>query len=341
MKILHVHNLMLRNYGGIKFYTGCKLSNGIVRENHRLMEFSDRDIARFEAPLGIRPLGKKIANRKLIETCDNFRPDLILLGHCDIITEDTLLEIRSLLPEVKIAHWFLDALWIPRNVRRLQARVHCTDAIFITTGGDHLKQFCTGKNRVAFIPNPTDPAWESHNNAAKTEFDRDLVFCGVGLESDYRYELLVNLKKELSETLRFETYGILGGPPVWGDAYDRIIATSKIAMNLNREEDWPLYSSDRISQLFGNGLLTCLWDRGDMRRLFTDDQALFFKDTDELTRKLRAFQADDSLRQTVAQNGHIHYHQNFSAEKVVQFIIETSLDQPWSFDYLWGDEVYK
>ena len=111
---------MIRNYGNIKFYTGCKLSNGIIRGNHRLLEFSDRDLVRFESPLHIRPLGKKIVNRKLIETCDNFRPDLIIIGHCDLITEKTLQEIRQLLPETKIAHWFLDALWPPRNISRLQ-----------------------------------------------------------------------------------------------------------------------------------------------------------------------------------------------------------------------------
>ena len=73
MKVLHIHNLMLRNYGNIKFYTGCKLSNGIIRNNHRLLEFSDRDLARFTAPLGMRAIGKHRMNRKLIETYKNLK----------------------------------------------------------------------------------------------------------------------------------------------------------------------------------------------------------------------------------------------------------------------------
>jgi hypothetical protein len=49
---------MLRRYGHIKSYTGRKLSNGIIRLNHNLLEFSDRDTAHFESPLNIRPLGR-------------------------------------------------------------------------------------------------------------------------------------------------------------------------------------------------------------------------------------------------------------------------------------------
>lgn len=71
-------------------------------------------------------------------------------------------------------------------------------------------------------------------------------------------------------------YGILGGPPVWGQAYDQIIANSKMALNLNREEGWPLYSSDRLSQLLGNGILTYLWDKGDMRRSFGEQHVVYF-----------------------------------------------------------------
>ena len=102
MKVLHIHNLMLRNKGNFKFYTGFKLSNGVVRNNHRLLEFSDRDTVRYETPLGLRPLGKHIANRKLIETCSNFNTDLILIGHCDLVSEKTMQEIRSLLPASRL-----------------------------------------------------------------------------------------------------------------------------------------------------------------------------------------------------------------------------------------------
>ena len=130
MKILHVHNMMIRNKGIMKFYSGRKFSNGIIRNNHTLLEFSDRDLNRYLSPIGLRSIGKKRLQHYLIETCVNFKPDLILLGHCELIENRTINEIRALLPHVKITHWFLDALWIQQNIERLQARIPAVDAIF-------------------------------------------------------------------------------------------------------------------------------------------------------------------------------------------------------------------
>lgn len=342
MKILHIDNLMIRRYGKAKVGTGRKLFNGMIRNNHKVLEFSERDIARFEAPLKIRPLGIPIANRKLIETADNFRPDLIIMGHCDIITNETLLKIRALLPDVKIAFRFLDALWISGHVKRLKHRMETADAIFITTGGEeNLRPFCTGKNVVAYIPNATDPAQDDQNNALKTKFDRDLIFCGVSDKTDDRFSFVGDLKAALDDHMRFDSFGSHGCPAIYGRDYDHAIASSKMALNLNRFEGWPLYSSDRIAQLMGNGLLTFLWDKGNMRKFFTDEHVAFFKNFDELIAKAKTFQADDALRQTVAGAGHAFYHEHFSGQQIIQFMIETTFDQPYSHDYIWQDEVYR
>ncbi|MBC8207014.1 MAG: glycosyltransferase family 1 protein [Kiritimatiellales bacterium] len=342
MRILHVDNLMIRRYGKVKVGTGRKLFAGMIRNNHKVLEFSERDIARFEAPLKIRPIGIPIANKKLIETADNFRPDLILMGHCDMITNETLLEIRALLPNVKIVFRFLDALWIPRHVERIRKRMGVMDAVFITTGGEeNLRQFCTGKNVVAYIPNATDPAQDDQNNAEKTEFERDLMFCGVAQEDDERYPLVKNLHESLDPTMRFDSFGMHGTPPVYGLDYDQVLATSKMGINLNRFEGWPLYSSDRIAQLMGNGLLTFLWDKGDMRRFFTDEHVAFFRNFDELISKAKAFQQDDAQRRAVAGAGRAFYHEHFSGQRIIQFMIETTLGQPYSHDYIWSNEVYR
>lgn len=341
MKILHVDNLMIRRYGKTKVSTGRKLFNGMIRNNWKVLEFSERDIAKFEAPLGIKPLGLKTSNRKLIETAGNFLPDVILMGHCDIITAETLREIRLLLPNVKIIYRNVDPLWEERNIERIRYRMDTVDAIFVSTGGEHLKQFCTGKNVVAFIPNPTDPCVEDQNNSLKTEFERDLVFCGVGNETDDRYPFVKDLHAALDATLRFDSFGMHGHPAVWGRQYDEVMATSRMGLNLNRFEGWHLYSSARISQLMGNGLLTFLWDQGNMRKLFSDEQAVFFNDFDELVEKAKMFHADDKLRQNVAAAGHAFYHQHFSGQRVVRFMIETVLEMAYSHDYIWGDEVYR
>lgn len=341
MRIVHVDNLMLRRYGRLKVSSGRNLFCGAIRNNWRVCEFSDRDLAHFAAPLGIRPLGAWRANRRLIETCDNFRPDLVVVGLCDIISNRTLSEIRALLPGVRIACWNVDPLWDDRNVGRLQQRMPVADALFVTTAGKPLRQFCTGRNVVAYIPNPTDSAAEDQDNARKMTFDRDLVFCSGRPPTDARHALIGRLHAALDDRLRFESFGMHGRPAVWGRAYEEVLAGSKMGLNLNHLEDWPLYSSDRIAQLMGNGLLTFLWDKGGMRRLFRDEHVGFFTDAEDLVRRVLEFQADDSRRQAVAAAGRAHYREHFSGQRVMSFIAETTLGIPYSHDYLWADEVYR
>ena len=94
MRILHSDNLMIRRYGHVKVSTGRRLFNGMIRNNWKVCEYSERDIAKFEAPLGIKPLGIRAANRRFIETFENFKPDAVLMGHSDLLTNETLKTIN-------------------------------------------------------------------------------------------------------------------------------------------------------------------------------------------------------------------------------------------------------
>ena len=341
MRILHSDNLMIRRYGLVKVSTGRKLFNGMIRNNWKVHEYSERDIAKFEAPLGIKPLGFRAANRRFIETFENFKPDILIIGHSDLLTNKTLKTVKSMAPAVPVIYCNVDPLWRERNVKMIHHRKDVVDAIFVTTAGDPLKQFCTGKNIVGYIPNATDPATETLNNSAKTEFEFDLIFCGRGNKSDDRYPFIVDLHKKLKNKLRFETFGIYGKPGVYGQGYDDLLETSKMALNLSRYEGWPWCSSARIAQIMGNGLLAFVWDKGNMRHFFTDKHVAFFKDQESLIKQVERFQADDALRQAVAAAGHKFYHENFSGQKIISFMIEAVLDLPYSNDYLWKDAVYR
>jgi hypothetical protein len=145
----------------------------------------------------------------------------------------------------------------------------------------------------------------------------------------------------LKDQLRFETYGIYGHPPVWSEAYDHVLATSKMSLNLNRYEDLPWYTSARLSQLMGNGLLAFVWDKGDMRHFFTDDHVAFFKSEDDLIQKAIEFNHDDEKRKAVASAGRAFYHEHFSGQRIVKFMVETALGLTYSEDYLWKNEIYR
>jgi glycosyltransferase involved in cell wall biosynthesis len=113
-----------------------------------------------------------------------------------------------------------------------------------------------------------------------------------------------------------------------------------MALNLNREEGWKYYSSDRISQLMGNGILTFLWDKGDVRHLIGSENAVFFNSEEELRQKILYFHDNDSERIKIAASGRNFYHQHFSAEKIIEFILDITFERAHSFDYVWAQEVY-
>ena len=46
--------------------------------------------------------------------------------------------------------------------------------------------------------------------------------------------------------------------PIWADQYFKTISNSKMGLNLSRGSPIKYYSSDRITQITGNGLVTLI-----------------------------------------------------------------------------------
>lgn len=334
MRIIHVHNLMNRKYGLFNSTYGKKINNGFVQNNHYVLEFSDRDIVRNEAFLKMRWLGYKAVNQKLIETCINFEPDILVLGHTDLIVPEAIARIRALLPKIKIAHWSMDALFNFKNIERLNSYQNSVDSIFITSGFDGIKQF-KDTHKFSFIPNPCDIAIEAQNNSLKVDFETDLLFCGRGDKEDYRYSFVKELQEKIPRGVNFKTFGLHGGASIFGTSYDSMLKKTKMGLNLNRQEGWPLYSSDRIAQLVGNGVLTFLWDKGCMRSLLSDTHAVYFNSLEDLAEKIEFFQENDLERQRIAEAGYNFYQKEFSSKKVASYIIQTMLGEKYTEEYFW------
>ncbi len=342
MRILLIDNLMIRRYGNLRMGPGRKLMCGCVRNNYRFCEYSDRDMARLLAPLGIRALGGVIANRKLVKTARNFRPDAVLLGHCDYVTNETLDEIRRILPSVKIAHFNVDPLWQPGTRAQIERRKNSCDAIFVTTAGEDLKTWLTGKNVVAYMPNPSDPSMEHGNNALKAagDFKRDFFYAGNPREGDPRMATVQLLKDRLAGHLTYDFFG-MEKPSVWGAAYEDVLATSKMSVNLNRREGDKWYSSDRIAHLMGYGILTFLSAKGQLQDFFSEIEGVFWETPEDLVEKILWYQSHDEARQKMAQAGRERYHQLFSGARTLKFMLETMFGEDFTEPYEWASEVYR
>ncbi|MBX3488998.1 glycosyltransferase [Parvibaculum sp.] len=340
MRIVLVGNYNEKRAGANFYATVRKLTNGFVRNGHLVIPFSDRDVAREQGRFGVGRGGEGHVNRRLLELCENFRPDLLVLLHADKIRNDTVRKLRSMLPALRVATVNLDALFVAENVQRIRRQAEVADATFLTTAGDHLRQFVTPTHRVAFIPNPADRSIETLECFARDDQPFDFL-CAIGTErtTPRRGQFMREIAARVPEA-RYAYYGLAERPYVYGSAYFEAIASARMGLNLNRADDHYLYSSDRFAQYAGNGLLVFVSRSTGYDEIFSDDEFAFYRDLDELTERLRYFLKNDGERQRVARNGHARYHALFSEVLVARFIEDAVFDRAPSGDYAWPTEIH-
>ena len=153
LKILHVTNFNERHNGRLFYNTGKRINNGFVRLNHSVLEFSDRDIVSYYRKINDLDGSKKL-NLKFIEVISNYLPDIIVLGHADLIKRETILFIKKTYPNIKFCQWFLDRMdtkWI-KNLNRFEHKLDLMDANFCTSDPKSLK--IKRERPIYYLPNP-------------------------------------------------------------------------------------------------------------------------------------------------------------------------------------------
>ncbi|MFL2889275.1 MAG: glycosyltransferase [Pelagibacteraceae bacterium] len=345
LRILHVTNFNERHDGRLYFNTGRRLNNGFVRLGHSVLEFSDRDIQRYYK--NYKDIsGSKSLNDKLKKTCYNYKPDLIILGHADLISTQTLAELKDDYPNTKISQWFLDPLNkhgpdFERNKKRILDKSKYVEANFLTTSPDALT-FLPKNVRNFYIPNPADTSFETLNNYNR-DCNMDVFFAlshGVhrGVlksgKSDDR-SIFINKLIKITKNVKFDIYGLKKVQPIWADHYFKTISNSKMGLNLSRGKPIKYYSSDRITQLVGNGLVTLIDERTQYNNFFSDDEMIFYKNVSDLSEKILKISRDDKLRKIIGRNGKNKYLKYFNSTLVSNFIISKTLDIKDRKKYLW------
>ena len=125
--------------------------------------------------------------------------------------------------------------------------------------------------------------------------------------------------------VKFDTYGMYGVQPVWGNEFLNKLSNSKMALNLSRGKPVKYYSSDRIAQLMGNGLLTFIHKETKFSDFFENNEMIFYKNLSDLSDKIIKYSKDDKERRKIARNGHKKYHKHFNSSLVARYIIDRSL----------------
>lgn len=324
------------------YFIPQKIINGMTRLGHHVVSINDRDVARNSNIFRSQKIGARAMNAYVLEMCKAYQPHLIMLGHCKNVTNETLVEIRESLPDIRITYRNVDPLNAANNITDIQQRVGHVDSIFVTTAGDILRQFSHPRTKIAFMPNPVDPAIETARAYANPQADIDVLFIAAAMRhaKDHR-ALTARYLADNAGSLRLSLRGLYANdPPLFGADYFTLLGRSKMGLSLNKVNDYYLYASDRMSQYMGCGLLTFIPNGAQFEDIFGEGSFVSFVGDEELLDKIRFYATHDTARIQMAKTGCDKIHAYFHVDKVCQYILDRTFDRPLSMDYAWPTTVY-
>lgn len=343
VRIVHVGNFGTRAKGAALNSVGPKLSRGLVRAGHAVIDFDDREAARAAIPLGTTRFGGRAANQGLLRLVLDNDPDLLLLGHADVITSATLAAARRARPRMRVVLWNVDPLFENGTIVRLQAREALVDALLVSTAGEMLAALKSPGVRVGFLPNPVDFSVETgraHEIAAPL-FDVFFAcghpqrpyrsLCGAEWDMDGFFRALAGQVPGL----RLRLAGLAGAPHLAGTAYQHVLGECAMGLNASKRNDVLLYSSDRLAHIMGSGELALVDRATGYGKLFSDAEMGFFDSIDELAALVRRMIAEPAARQAAAAAGRARYHTLFNETLVARYVLEVAFDCHNPADYEW------
>ena len=343
LKILHVTNFNHRFNGRLHYNTGARLNNGFIRLGHNVLTISDRDIINKSKSITDYN-GKKTLQNSILDTYVNFKADCVVLGHADSVTNETLERLKNMNKNLKIIQWFLDPLGkngpdFLKNTSRIKHKQKYLDATFLTTDPNILSE---KKDNYFFIPNPCDQSFEVLKNYENNCYN-DVFFAmshGVhrgGLKRgkfDDR-EIFINKLLKKNKDINFDIYGMNNVQPIWGDNFINKISNSSMGLNLSRGEPVKYYSSDRLAQLLGNGLLTFVDIKTCFNDFLSNNHIVYYKNLHDLSYKLDKYKKDYKERKRIAKNGRDFYLKSFNSTIVADYILSKTLNYKSKNDFIW------
>ena len=346
LKIMHITNFNERFNGRLHYNTGRRINNGFIRLGHNVLSISDRDILHNNKSLTDLKGFNNLQN-KILDTYDNFKPDLVMLGHADRVSILTLEKMKYQDKNLKISQWFLDTLSKhgpdhSNNSKRILDKIEILDKTFLTTDPSSLSLKIPNAH---FIPNPCDKSFEVLENY-KNKCDFDVFFAmshGVHRgelkkgKIDFR-EFFINKLIKRNNDIKFDVYGMNNVQPIWGEQFLKRISNCYMGINLSRGKPIKYYSSDRIAQLLGNGLLTFIDKKTYLNDFFTNKEMIFYKDIDDLSYKINKYKKDVKAGKKIAMLGKKKYFKYFNSSTVSDYMISKIFNKKTEKRVLWDNK---
>ena len=342
LKILHVSTFDEKNdHRLFNISIANKLTTGFIRNNHDVVNFSYRDF-------GSKSLLKNnnALNEKVFNITQNYRPDLVLFGHNNILSTNTIEKIKSN-GKTKIALWYEDHLikggpnYI-NNLDLIEKNRDLIDQYFVTTFPD-LINTKIAKNKLNYIPIPADKNIENLEIYNFNNRYKDLFFAlshGVNygkLKSrniDEREFFLSELMQK-NNKLTFNILGYAGEQPKWNYQYFKELSKCKTALNLSRGIPSKYASSNRIASLIANGIMTFIDKKTMYQDFFNFDEMGFYSNVDDLINQLDRLNGNINKINKISRNGKAKYFSIFDNSIVSDYIISKTFNTKNGYKYVW------
>ena len=138
--------------------------------------------------------------------------------------------------------------------------------------------------------------------------------------------------------IKYNIFGMNNNQPVWAEEFKNELSKSKMALNLSQGYPLKFYSSDRLAQLIGNGILTFVDIKTQLNKLFSKKEVVFYKNHKDLINKIVKFKNSASLRNKIAYQGMKKYHSKMNSEKISLFIINKTLNINSKLNFFWENK---
>ena len=197
-------------------------------------------------------------------------------------------------------------------------------------------------NNSFFIPNPSDISFETLKNYDSLK-KNDVFFAmshGVhrGVLKKGKFdsrELFIRKLIKMNPEMNFDIYGMNNIQPIWGDKFMKAISNSSMGINLSRGKPIKYYSSDRLAQLMGNGLLTFININTKLNEFLSNNDLVFYSNINDLSYKLNKFKKDKKEARRIARNGREKYLKYFNSTIVSDYMLSKVFEYKSKNKFIW------
>jgi len=341
-KILHIGNFDDKNDQRLfNISIASKLSKGFIRCGQDVINFDYRN---FNNKMLIK--NTDILNSKIYKICDNYKPDLILLGHNNVLNFDTIEKIKTKF-KTKVSLWYEDHLIkggpnAENNLKLIEKNESLIDKYFVTTHPNPIKTKIP-KNKLCFMPIPADKNIENLEIFNTNNRYKDLFFAlshGVNYGKLKRKnfddrEFFLNKLIEKNKKFTFNILGYANEQPKWNYQFYKEIAKCKMALNLSRGKPMKYYSSNRIASLVANGIMTFIDQKVGYSQFFSSDEMGFYKNVDDLLNQMDKLCGNINKINKISQNGKKRYFNIFDNSIISDYIIHKTFNTRTNSKFIW------